>query len=74
MTRRFSILLTEDAEEGGYTVAVPLLPGCVTEGDTLDEAIDNAKDAIHVYLDYLQGKGYPLPEEESPPQLRTVEV
>ena len=41
MSRRYTVLLQPDPEEGGYTVTVPALPGCVTEGDTLEEALEN---------------------------------
>ena len=41
----------EEQEEGGYTVYVPALPGCISEGDTLEEAIKNIKEAIQLYLD-----------------------
>ena len=46
---QFKVLLHEE-EEGGYSVTVPALPGCFTQGDTLAEAIANAKEAIHLYL------------------------
>lgn len=39
------------AEEGGYWAEVPALPGCITEGDTKDEVINNLKDAIEGWLD-----------------------
>ncbi len=39
------------AEEGGYWAEVPALPGCVTEGDTKDEVIDNLRDAIAGWID-----------------------
>ncbi len=39
------------AEEGGYWAEVPALPGCITEGDTIDEVIANLKDAIEGWLD-----------------------
>mgnify|MGYP005843306635 CR=1 FL=1 len=42
--------LLEQCEEGGYTVTVPTLPGCISEGDTYQEAIENIKDAIALYL------------------------
>lgn len=42
-------VVVEEAE-GGYTVTVPTLPGCISEGDTYDEALDNIKDAIQLYL------------------------
>ena len=38
------------AEEGGYWAEVPALPGCITEGDTLEEVTDNLKDAIEGWL------------------------
>lgn len=47
----------EPAEEGGYTVIVPALEGCITEGDTFEEALNNAKDAIQCYVDSLKKHG-----------------
>ena len=41
----------EKSEEGGYTVTVPSLPGCISEGDTKEEAIENIKEAIELYLE-----------------------
>jgi predicted RNase H-like HicB family nuclease len=38
-------------EEGGYTVFVPALPGCISQGDTLEKAVRNIKEAILLYLD-----------------------
>jgi predicted RNase H-like HicB family nuclease len=46
----FKIVL-EPSEEGGYTVYVPGLPGCVSEGDTLEEARENIREAIELYLE-----------------------
>lgn len=40
----------EPQKEGGYTVTVPALPGCISEGDTIKEAFRNIKDAIEGYL------------------------
>lgn len=54
-------IILEEQEEGGYTVSVPALPGCISEGDTLEEAIKNIKEAIMLYLDIkttdFSGKG-----------------
>ena len=47
------------AEEGGYTVVVPDLPGCITEGDTLEQAMRMVRDAIGCYLDDVEEKDYP---------------
>ena len=46
----FDIVL-EKQEEGGYTVYVPALPGCISEGETKAEALDNIKEAISLYLE-----------------------
>ena len=47
---KFKVIL-EEAEEGGYVVYVPALPGCVSQGETREEALKNIKEAIEVYLD-----------------------
>jgi antitoxin HicB len=52
MRYQYAIVL-ERNEEGGYTVTVPALKGCITEGDTLTEAIANAQEAIACYLESL---------------------
>jgi predicted RNase H-like HicB family nuclease len=72
--RRYTVVLAPDPDAGGYTVSVPALPGCVTEGDTLEEALTNAKDAIQVYLEDLEASGEPIPEERERPELALVEV
>lgn len=50
---KFNIIL-EKAEEGGYNVKVPALDGCFTQGDTEEEAMTNAKEAIVCYLESLE--------------------
>ena len=40
----------EKSEEGGYTAYAPSLPGCISEGDTMEEAVKNIKEAIELYL------------------------
>lgn len=61
MIRRFKIVLEPDPEEGGYTVTVPSLPGCVTEGDTIEECIEQAKEAIKVTIEDMKDEGLPIP-------------
>lgn len=74
MRRVFKVLLEWNEDEGGYTVIVPSLPGCVTEGDTLEEALENAREAITGYLEVLRAKGSPLPPKEAPIFFGEVEV
>jgi predicted RNase H-like HicB family nuclease len=47
---KFKVILVK-AEEGGFTVTVPTLPGCISEGDTKNEALRNIKEAIELYLE-----------------------
>ena len=48
-------IVLEPSDEGGYTVYVPSLPGCISEGDTLDDAIANIREAIELYLEPVEG-------------------
>ena len=61
-------------EDGGYTVQVPALPGCVTEGDTLQEAERNAKDAIHLHVESMLDEGTPLPPDLPSVRKRRLKV
>ncbi len=47
-------IILEPSDEGGYTVTVPSLPGCISEGDTKEEAINNIKEAIELYLEPVE--------------------
>jgi predicted RNase H-like HicB family nuclease len=55
----------EPQREGGYTVTVPSLPGCISEGETVNEALQNIKEAIEGYLETLVARGGELPLEFS---------
>lgn len=57
-------VLFEPAEEGGYVATCPALPGLVTEGDTLAEAREMARDAIRAYLRSLRMDGLPIPPDK----------
>jgi predicted RNase H-like HicB family nuclease len=59
----YRILLRKEPE-GGYTVIVPSLPGCVTYGETIEEAIEMAKEAIGLYIESLKEHGERVPTEE----------
>jgi predicted RNase H-like HicB family nuclease len=60
--RTYRILLTPE-EEGGFSVSVPALPGCFTQGETIEEAIEMAKEAISVYIESLEEDGEPIPDD-----------
>jgi len=59
----YKVLLRKEPE-GGYTVIVPSLPGCVTYGDTIEEGIEMAKEAIALYIESLKKHGEEIPTEE----------
>ncbi|MBF0466433.1 MAG: type II toxin-antitoxin system HicB family antitoxin [Nitrospirae bacterium] len=50
---KFNVIL-DPADEGGFNVTVPALDGCFTQGDTEEEAVENAKEAIHAYIEGLE--------------------
>jgi predicted RNase H-like HicB family nuclease len=47
-------IILEPSEEGGYTAIVPSLPGCISEGDTKEEALKNIREAIELYLEPIE--------------------
>lgn len=56
-------ILLRPEPEGGYTVIVPSLPGCITYGKTVEEARKMALDAIRAYLESLKKHGEPIPDD-----------
>jgi predicted RNase H-like HicB family nuclease len=70
---RYTAVFTP-AEEGGFVVTVPALPGCVTEGDTIEEARAMVRDAIEGYVESLREAGEEVPLEEPGTFAETVEL
>jgi len=64
----FTVIL-EECEEGGYTVTCPALPGCVTEGDTYEEALQNAREVIAGYLEAMEKRARMTPAPGAPSRL-----
>jgi predicted RNase H-like HicB family nuclease len=56
-------VIVHNAEEGGYWVEVPSLPGCFTQGETIDEAMINIKEAIELHIQGLKDEGQEVPKE-----------
>jgi predicted RNase H-like HicB family nuclease len=56
----YTVIVHED-EDGGYWTEVPALPGTGSQGDTLEEAVENTKEAITLMVEYLRDKGEPVP-------------
>jgi len=60
--RNYAVIF-EPAEEGGYTAVVPALPGCVSEGDSLEETRRNSREAMKGYLETLVAHGGSIPDD-----------
>jgi antitoxin HicB len=71
---KYSIVLDPDLDDGGYTVTVPALPGIVTQGETFDEAVAMAKEAIQCHIEGLIADGEPVPKETQGPKIVIVSV
>ena len=62
----------EPAEEGGFVVTFPALPGLITEGDTLEEARTRAAEALQGYLESLAKDGIPAPLDDPQPSVPLI--
>ena len=71
MSRRFTVVL-EREEVGGFSVSVPDLPGCVSQGEKEDDALVNIREAIEGYIEGLKADGLPVPGPHT--TITTVEV
>jgi predicted RNase H-like HicB family nuclease len=58
----FKVLLEPDPEDGGYVVSCPALPGCYSQGDTIDEALENIEEAILLCLEDMIAQQQPIPD------------
>ena len=61
---KFKVVLRPDLEDGGFNVSCPALPGCHSQGDTMDEALTNIKDAIEGCLEVLNELARPRGQDE----------
>jgi predicted RNase H-like HicB family nuclease len=60
---RYTVILQRESD-GGYVAVVPSLPGCVSQGDTREEALKNIEEAAELYIEDVQATGDPLPVED----------
>ena len=57
------VILSPDHEDGGWVAEVPSLPGCLSEGDTREEALQNIRDAIATWIDGAEQAVNPIPDD-----------
>jgi len=72
--RTYTIVVEQETDGSGFMVSVPALPGCFTQGSTVDECRERAAEAIAVHIAGLEADGEPIPEELATPQLLSVAV
>jgi len=70
----YTVILEPDEMGRGYTVLVPALPGCITQGRSKEEALDRAREAIRCHIESLQKDGLPVPVEKAPVELASVQL
>lgn len=68
---KYRVVLVPEAQ-GGYSVLVPALPGCFTQGETRDEALEMAREAISLHIESLRADGEPVPQDDT--EMATIEV
>jgi len=62
---KFKVVMNEDLEDGGYNVSCPALPGCHSQGDTMEEALENIKDAIRGCMEVINQRALQGVEEKA---------
>jgi predicted RNase H-like HicB family nuclease len=63
LAHRFTVIF-EKEDEGGYHVFCPILPGCHTQSETIEESVQNIREAIELYIESLVEDGLPVPKED----------
>lgn len=71
---QYTAVFEPDIKEGGFTVTIPTLPGCISEGDTFEEALNNIQEAASLYLDVMRINRREIPTEEKGVVIAPVEV
>lgn len=59
---KYQMIITWSEEDGAFIVSVPELPGCMADGKTITEAVENAKVIIAEWIEYAKADGIPIPE------------
>lgn len=62
--RTYRVVLRKEPE-GAYTAIVPALPGCITYGDTIEEAMKMAEEAIELFIEELKSRGEEIPDDSN---------
>jgi predicted RNase H-like HicB family nuclease len=64
MAMKYTVVLNREAD-GGFVASIPVLPGCVSQGNSREESLSNIREAMELYVEDCRLTGDPLPEEDS---------
>ena len=71
---QYTAIFEPDEKSGGFTVTIPTLPGCISEGDTFEDALKNIQEAASLYIEVMQKRRAEVPREERGIVIAPVEV
>lgn len=71
---QYTAIFEPDEKVGGFTVTIPSLPGCISEGDTFEEALKNIQEAASLYIEVMREKKRKIPEEERAIVVTPIEI
>ncbi len=71
---QYTAIFEPDEKAGGFTVTIPSLPGCISEGDTFEEALENIQEAAGLYIEVMQKRNFEVLKEEKGVVIAPVEI
>lgn len=71
---QYTAIFEPDLKTGGFTVTIPALPGCISEGDNFEHALKNIREAAGLYIEVMRNKDFEMPAEEKGVVIASVEV
>ena len=73
-TYQYTAVFEPDKKDGGFTVTIPVLPGCISEGDNFEQASKNIQEAASLYNEVMRDKNFETPAKEGGVVIAPVEV
>lgn len=71
---QYTAVFEPDTESGGFTVTIPTLPGCISEGINFEQALKNIKEAASLYIETMRDENFDMPMQERGVVIAPIEV
>jgi len=71
---QYTAIFEPDEKTGGFTATIPSLPGCISEGDSFEEALQNIQEAASLYIEVMKDQKVEIPKEEKGIVIAPVEI